>query len=329
MKPPFVNVKIVSTLGPASLNLDFLHKTAQYRQLYFRLNASHLTPGQISEYQNFISQGLSNNPAEYYLDLPGKKMRIDKLAHDLHLREDEKINIVKSNTLDSNTIILKHDVFFRQIEPDDMILLQDAQIQLKVIGISKNVVETRIVQGGILRSRAGIMIQNKTSTLQDHLPDQLDYLQIAKNLDFKYLALSFITSDDDLIQLRKSCTQLAYFPKIIAKIEHSAALQNLNSILREADEIWYCRGDLGSFVSPWDLLEWQGKTIQESRLLEKPVYIAGQVFQYLTEHPYPTRTEVIHFLQLIQEGVQGIVLSDETAIGKNSIRAVEAIFSLL
>ena len=321
--------KVISTLGPASLNSEFLNITAEYGQTYFRMNASHLKIEQISEYRMFVSQKLPTNKIEYYLDLPGKKMRIGHLDKDYPLQSGDNIKVVKGKKSDHQMIAVPHELFFQQVEVHDVIFLQDAQIQLEVTERTPDSIITQVIQGGNLRSHAGIIIDKKFKSFREYLPEQLDYIQTAKSLNIGSLALSFISTENDVSELRQSCEQISYFPKIIAKIEHPSALENLELICKQADEIWYCRGDLGSFISPWELMEWQSKTIQKAKALNKPVLVAGQVFQYLTDHPSPTRSEVIHFFHMIQQGIHGIVLSDETAIGRNSTQAAKAVFSLL
>jgi pyruvate kinase len=322
-------IKIISTLGPASLNSEFLTTTAKYGQTHFRMNASHLKIDQISEYLNFVNQQLQNVKIDSYLDLPGKKMRIGHLINDYPLQSGNKISFVRSENPDHKNIAVPHKIFFQQVKVHDLIYLQDAQIQLKVVETTPDCIKTRVIQGGNLRSHAGIIIHQTLKALKEYLPEQLEYIQRAKELNIDYLALSYITQENDISELRQSCEQISYFPKIIAKIEHPDALNHLETICEKADEIWYCRGDLGSFISPWELMEWQTKIIQIVIDVEKPIFVAGQVFQYLTDHASPSRSEVIHFMQLIRQGIHGIVLSDETAIGKNSTQAAEAVYSLL
>jgi pyruvate kinase len=49
--------------------------------------------------------------------------------------------------------------------------------------------------------------------------------------------------------------------------------------------------------------------------------MAGQVLEHLTQHADPTRSEVCHLHDLLARGYAGIVLSDETAIGADPLRA--------
>jgi len=255
--------------------------------------------------------------------------KVGKLAKDHALNDGDIVHFINVKKSAYPEIGVPHQVFFKQVEAHDIIFLQDAQIQLIIREKKHDSIESEVIQGGILRSHAGIIINKKFDTFREYLPEQRDYLEIARKLKIDKLALSFISHKNDIDQLRQSCAQISYSPNIIAKIEHPHALKNLESICMEADEIWYCRGDLGSFITPRELMEWQNITIQTVKNLNKAILIAGQVFQYLTDHPSPTRSEVIHFCHMIQQGIDGIVLSDETAIGKNSIQAAKAVYSLL
>lgn len=323
------NFKIISTLGPSSLTQNFLDTIKKHHQLHLRFNFSHLGIQKLSDYLNFVENSFLNQKLTYYLDLPGKKMRIGHLKKPYPLTNNQEVRLIQGDKPGLTHIPIPSKALFNLITTDDLILLQDGIIKLQVLSRSQEQLKARVIQGGILRSLAGIIVHQKPE-LSNENPNLINsILKFAQNRHIDYLALSYITSSSDIEDLRQSCTQLSYYPKIAAKIEHPLALNNLNNICNQADEIWYCRGDLGVFISPRELAKWQDKTIKIATKNQKPVLVAGQVFQYLTEHIYPTRTEVVHFMKILDDGANGIVLSDETAIGRHSEKAAEAVFSLL
>jgi len=321
--------KIISTLGPSSLNQNFLHTIKKYQQPHFRLNYSHLGIQQLSKYLNFVEKFYKNNQPTYYLDLPGKKMRIGQLTEPCPLENNQEVDLIPGEKSEHNHIPIPSKKFFNLIKINDLILLQDGLIKLQIISLSQEQLKAKVIQGGILRSLAGVNVHQKPGFSDEDPSLIIPILKVAQKSNIDYLALSYVTSPSDINDLRQSCAKLSYHPKIIAKIEHPLALDNLNNICNQSDEIWYCRGDLGIFISPWELAKWQDKTIKISIEHKKPALIAGQVFQYLTEHTFPTRTEMVHFMKLLDGGASGIVLSDETAIGRHSEKAAEAVFSLL
>jgi len=97
-------------------------------------------------------------------------------------------------------------------------------------------------------------------------------------------------------------------------------LGKFKEIVDQVDELWICRGDLGSQLGPIELARWVGGF--RPRGLQVPVLMAGQVLEHLTSHSEPTRSEICHLYDLGRRGYAGIVLSDETAIGADPVGAL-------
>jgi pyruvate kinase len=219
--------------------------------------------------------------------------------------------------------------FFHFISEGDILWLQDGTIHLEVMKTTLSGIKVKVTTGGTLRSRAGLLIKNRLYPVQEQMKDLRPYLEVAARYRMKSLALSYVSGAGDLQNLRTHAVQMGYRPEIAAKIEHPAALRELEKIIEKADTIWYCRGDMGTFISPRELADWQDRTIELSLKKKKPVFIAGQVFQYLVNHPQPSRSEVVHFYHLLKQHVTGIVLSDETAIGAYPQESIREVIHLL
>jgi pyruvate kinase len=114
---------------------------------------------------------------------------------------------------------------------------------------------------------------------------------------------------------------------VVAKVERAAALHAIDSIARAADAIWICRGDLGAQIGAARLARWVGE--YSPNHADTAVLMAGQVFEHLTTHVEPTRSEVCHLYDLVSRGYDGIVLSDETAIGAHPEAAVRCVATLV
>ncbi|MFZ0389992.1 MAG: pyruvate kinase, partial [Calditrichia bacterium] len=184
-------------------------------------------------------------------------------------------------------------------------------------------------RGGILRSAAAVVLPGKsTETSSIHKFDRsLIKIGAAKGID--NLALSYTASASQIENLRSLCMEMSYFPRITAKIEIAAALKNLREISTAADELWFCRGDLAAHIPLKEIGLWQDSVIQAAKDARKPIIIAGQVFHHLTENENATRSEVVHLYYLQKQGANGIVLSDETAIGNNPQNAFAQVINLL
>lgn len=324
--PPF---KIISTLGPVSLNQEFLQLCNKFSQSYFRLNGSHLSVEEMQEYAKLIQKYTSAMDPELYLDLQGNKLRIGQLKQDLQLTAGKMIALKLSGYSSTGEVPIPHQQIFQQAAIGDYLCLQDAGIKLQIVKVQSNSILAKILEGGRLRSRAGINLPGWEIPI--YQPSRIETEQVRQSqvLDIRYLALSYVRCEQDLHVLKELCQNFGYFPRLIAKIEHPESLRHLDKICQIADEIWFCRGDLGSLIPLKELGYWQTFTIKMAKKRRKPVMVAGQVFHHLTEHTQPTRSEVVHFWTLREQGVSGIILSDETSIGKNPAGALEEIFKLL
>jgi pyruvate kinase len=323
------NFKLIITLGPVSLNNDFLTYCHKNNQNNFRLNCSHLTLSEIAEKIDYIRKILKSNRVNIYLDLKGQKQRIGELTKSLTLEPGQQIGIISCKQAKKNGIPLPDIEMFNILESNDIILLKDGSIRLAVQEKLNEIIFAKVIQGGVLTSRAGIIVQDKGIPDQAILSQERGYINLAKKKNIMDIALSYVTNAKDITFIRNYCQQNNYSPRLTAKIERPEALQNIKHVCNTADEIWYCRGDLGTFIPFNQLAFWQEEVIRQAKSLKKPVLIAGQVFQYLTYFPEPTRSEIIHFSSLLKMDVDGIVLSDETAIGQNPEIAVQQIQSLI
>jgi len=323
------NFKLIITLGPASRKKEFLNFCKDHKLLNFRLNCSHLSPSEAEDYINFVKKILRSEPVDFYLDLKGHKQRIGILSAPLTLQTGKRIRIFAHQHHDKNVISLPSAEMWDVIEPEDTLLLMDGTIKLQILGKEKDVLIAKVIHGGLLRSHSGIIVKDKLLPEKAILIQESRYLSLAQKKGVGNIALSYVSKPYDIKSIRKYCRDITYSPVLTAKIERPEALKNLKGIIEEADKIWYCRGDLGTFIPFHQLAIWQEKVIKQTKLKKIPVFIAGQVFQHLTHFPEPTRSESIHFYSLLKMGINGIVLSDETAIGKNPKAAVLAILELL
>ncbi|MEJ2633736.1 MAG: pyruvate kinase [Calditrichia bacterium] len=321
--------KIISTLGPKSLTDAFIKKCDDIRQLHFRLNGSHLSAEEINYFVKFVKGKLPGRTIDFYLDLQGNKLRIGDLPKTLILAPMQMVELRSGEKAEFPQIPLPVPQIFENAESGDVLLLQDATVKLEIINAEPEKITARVLEGRELRSHCGISL--RTKAIPGGADDAKKHRQIsvAKQLQISHLAMSYVFDAGEINKLRNECSNMDYHPVIIAKIEHPRALTNPVEICRASDEIWFCRGDLGSFIPLRELGYWQQKTVQIAKNLGKAVVIAGQVFHHLTAHSQPTRSEVVHFYDIQKQGASGIVLSDETAIGIDPVNVIKSIHPLL
>lgn len=321
--------KIISTIGPACLNRKFLRCCTDRKQTYFRINAAFLSPEEAKDYLKLIFNYTDVGKTEIYLDLPGAKPRIGKLEKNLDLRTTSEVSIISTEEISGNRIPIPNRSCFDVAQVGDYLLLQDGTIKLKITQTDSRQMKAKVINGGVLRNRAGYRLENKP------IPTEFDYNALQHWIDFamaysiKNIALSYIEGRENIVKFNEICKQKNFTPRVTAKIERREALHSLQAICQIADEIWYCRGDLGINIKLRKLGYWQEVTIKTCKRFKIPIIIAGQVFYHLTYHASPTRSEVVHLYQIQEQGANGIVLSDETVRGYDPLSTIEQVFSLL
>ncbi len=321
--------KIISTLGPASLTREFLQTCQELQQTNFRLNGSHLSPPELQTYLEFVQHQLSGHHYRIYLDVQGSKMRIGKLSAPRRLANGEQVDFVPGSETSAPLLPLPHREIFATAEAGDVLVLQDGSLEMQVVRVNGQRLTAEVTKGGILRSGSGISIRNKWLAPELFIEAQKWQIEIARRYRVDFLAISYVQNGEELQHWREVCQEMDYHPRLAAKIERPEALKNMSPIIQASDEVWYCRGDLGTLLPLKELGPWQEKTLRACRQMRKPAIVAGQVFHHLTFFPDPTRSEVVHLYQIRQQGASGIVLSDETAIGENPILAVKNIQELI
>lgn len=149
------------------------------------------------------------------------------------------------------------------------------------------------------------------------------FIEFAVKQNVDYIAISFVGGAKDVEDCRKEISKFSGTQKIIAKIERKIALENIDQIIEKADAIMVARGDLGNEI-PLEMIPFvQEKIIRKSKEKNKPVITATQMLLSMEENKTPTRAEVTDVANAILQGSDAVMLSEETAKGKNPIEAVE------
>ncbi|BBD72397.1 pyruvate kinase [Sulfodiicoccus acidiphilus] len=296
--------KIIATLGPASERL--VGNLSRYVDV-FRVNMAHGTQESRRKYVELVR----TTKAALLMDLPGPKLRVGDIKGMVKLRRGQTVVFSKKG----EGIPVTEDLFYRSLKEGSVVLLADGIIRVRVKSVTPEEVKATVVDGGILTSRKGINIPD-LKTAPGLTETDLEMLKEANTLGADMIGLSFIMSPKE-VQEAKGLTKSF----IVGKIEKKGSLKELEGIVKEADAIMVARGDLGVEVGLEMLPLVQEKVIRTARTYGKPVILATQVFESMMSSPTPTRAEVVDVANSIIKGVDAIMLSDETAIGSNPLRA--------
>jgi pyruvate kinase len=313
--------KIVATIGPASRDPRVLEKLVAAGANVLRLNFSH---GTHEEHLQVIGAAREigtrlHRPLALLQDLSGPKIRTGRVAGDtIELADGARIaittdeQVVGTPELISTTYVLLP----RDVAPGDRILLDDGNLELKVLGTSGERVDCEVVHGGPLKSHKGMNLPGvKLSTPALTEKDRHDLLfGVEHGVD--YVALSFVRKAEDLAEAK------ALIP-VIAKIEKPEAVESLTAILEAADGVMVARGDLGVEMGTEDVPILQKRIIAMANAAGRVVITATQMLESMIEHPRPTRAEASDVANAILDGTDAVMLSAETAAGRYPVEAVE------
>jgi pyruvate kinase len=324
--------KIVVTLGPASSDPQVLERLLRAGVDVVRLNFSHGTAQDHIGRANLVRETAQRvgNPVALMADLQGPKIRVGKFV-------DGKVMLDKGAlfTLDAqrtepgdvHAVGLDYKELPRDVRPGDALLLNDGLIVLTVEDVRGEQVITRVKVGGELSNNKGINKQGGGLTAPALTAKDMDDIRTAMAFQADYLAVSFPKNATDMEMARQLANVAGephrHKPGLIAKIERSEAIPQLEAILRASDGIMVARGDLAIEVGNAAVPALQKRMIRMAREMDKVVITATQMMESMILAPVPTRAEVSDVANAVLDGTDAVMLSAETAAGKYPVETVE------
>ncbi|MFL2815743.1 MAG: pyruvate kinase [Alphaproteobacteria bacterium] len=315
--------KILATIGPSSEKINKIEKLVLSGVDAFRINCSHTNESQFKNYiENIrkIEKKLKKSIG-ILIDLQGPKLRIGEIENNILLKRGQKLLFVNNKKSSKpNEVPLPEEKVFKSVRVNHPIFIDDGKIKLKVLKVSKNIIETKVISEGVLKSKKGINLPE--TVLKNSALTSADKKNVKKGIELgvDWIALSFIQSPEDIEDLRKICKKNV---SIMAKIEKPTALNHINKITELADGLMIARGDLGVELPIQDVPSWQKRIIREARMQGKPVVVSTQMLESMITSKTPTRAEVSDVATAVFEGSDAVMLSAESAIGENPELAVK------
>lgn len=313
--------KIVATIGPASSNKEVLTRMITKGVDVCRLNFSHGSQEDHLKVINTIKEINAENPYNVGMlaDLQGPKIRIGKMKEGGAILVNGSTVEITTHELigDEQRIYITYPSFPKDVKENEIILLDDGKLQLRVITTNyQDTVTCEVVHGGILTSRKGVNLPNTKVSIPSLTEEDLDNLNFALDHGADWIAMSFVRSADDIIQCKEIIDRKGSHAKVIAKIEKPEAIENIDAIIAETDGIMVARGDLGVELPMEEVPGLQKIIVQKCRDVSKPVIIATQMLESMTATPRPTRAEVNDVANSVIDGADAVMLSGETSVGE-------------
>ncbi len=324
--------KIVATLGPASSEPEVLERLLRAGVDVVRLNFSH---GKAQDHIDRAALVRSialkvGKPVALMADLQGPKIRVGRFA-------EGKVLLVNGErfVLDAareapgaiDGVGLDYKELPRDVRPGDTLLLNDGLIVLTVDAVRGEQVHTIVKVGGELSNNKGINKQGGGLTAPALTAKDMEDIKTAMAFQADYVAVSFPKSATDMEMARQLANVAGeawrHKPAMIAKIERSEAIPQLEHILRASDGIMVARGDLAVEVGNATVPALQKKMIRMARAMDKLAITATQMMESMIVNPVPTRAEVSDVANAVLDGTDAVMLSAETATGRYPVETVE------
>jgi pyruvate kinase len=328
--------KIIATLGPSSQEEHIILRMAKGGMDIARLNFSHGTHEEYARLIKYLRQTAVRlgRPVCILQDLQGPKIRVGDLGPDgVTLFPNQVINLtINPNPSEDEHIPVVFPDLPKVVTPGCTILLDDGQLEIKVTSVSLDVVEAKVVTGGILKSNKGINLPGIRLSIPGFTKKDEKDLAFGLEHDIDAIAISFVRDAGDISRIRQAVSVIApdrINMPIIAKLERPEALENLDEIIELADGVMVARGDLGVEMSPESVPIAQKRIIDSANQQGKIVITATQMLDSMVNNPRPTRAEASDVANAIFDGTDAVMLSGETAIGKYPVRVIEMMDAII
>ena len=319
--------KIICSIGPASCDPNIMSKMVMNGMNVARINFSHAT---LEEKQNVVAsvkkvREMTNKNVAILYDTKGPEFRNGMLENDeITLVEGNTIRVVKEDVLGNNErFSVNHPSAIDSLEVGNTILLENGLMSIEVISKEEDGVTCKIINGGVLGNKKSLNVPGANLNIPFISDVDREDIIYACEHEGDYLAASFVSSKEDVLEVReilKQCNREDM--KIISKIESARAIENLDEIIDVTDGIMVARGDLGVEVPMQQLPKFQKLIIEKCREKGKSVVVATEMLESMKKSARPTRAEVSDVANAVLDGTDAVMLSGETTVGKFPVEVV-------
>jgi pyruvate kinase len=314
-----MKIKIICTLGPSSYKKDVLNQFKKQGVDIFRINLSHTPKNQILQKINFLKK---NNIKNICIDTEGAQVRTSKVKKPILLKKNKLIKIFINNKISDNKKINLYpafDLMSVKLNSKINIGFDGLVLEIKKKNFKKKYLLTKVIESGYLDSNKGVHFNQNINLPPVTYKDRFA-INLAINNGIKIFAISFVNKSQDLDLVKKIISNNKSF--IISKIETRSALIDLKNIISKSDALLIDRGDLSRYV-PIEEIPWaQDKIVKIAKKKKISVYVATNLLESMIKNNQPTRAESHDIFSTLKQGVNGLVLAAETAIGINPVDCV-------
>jgi len=315
--------KIVATLGPACDGPDVLRGLIDAGVDVIRLNLSH---GAVEEHLGRLARvrtvaAEAGRAVAVLADLPGPKIRTGHFP-------DGGVELVGGSLLllrpgdgpsDAGLIQIPYETLLHDLSVGSRVQLGDGAISMTVVDIDEHAARARIETGGHANGQPGVHLSSETLRLTTPTAEDLELAEQMAEAGVEFIAVSFVRKGSDVDEVREVVGTRA---QLVAKIETHTAITNLAEVVAASDAVMVARGDLGIDCPIEDVPHLQKRVVRHCVELGVPVITATQMLESMISAPSPTRAEVSDVANAVFDGTDAVMLSGETAIGRDPVGVV-------
>ncbi|BBG65919.1 pyruvate kinase [Hydrogenimonas sp.] len=318
-------VKIVATLGPSTNSRESIGRLIEAGVNIFRLNFSYGTHDEHME-TIFNIRSIADEKGRLVAvlqDICGPKIRIKGLNRRMKVERGDRL--VMAKTASEQAFSITHPELIESMHVGEELFFADGTVHVRITGKEDGRVDLEVLTPGTLAEGKGVNIPDSRIDLSALTDKDREDLRFGAKAGVDFVAVSFVSSREDIKEARKIVGEAGGDTWIIAKIERKSALERIDSIIEASDAVMVARGDLGAEAGLFRVPLLQKEIIKKCNAKAKPVITATQMLTSMVNSPYPTRAEVSDIANAVLDGTDAVMLSDETAVGKYPEKAVEVL----
>lgn len=321
--------KILATLGPASEDPEVLRKMIRAGLNAVRCNFSHGTAEDHALRVNLVRTVAKEEGriVGILADLQGPKIRVSKFKNGkIELKAGAEFVLdadLAKDAGDEHQVGIDYKELPNDVVNGDTLLLDDGRLVFKVKAVQGKRVICEVVEGGVLSNNKGINKMGGGLTAPALTEKDKADIKTAAALKVDYVAVSFPRSGADMEEARALLAKEGSNASLVAKIERTEAVRNIDEVILASDAVMVARGDLAVEIGEEEVPGVQKLIIQRARALNKVSITATQMMESMIVNATPTRAEVSDVANAVLDGTDVVMLSAETATGAHPVKVIQ------
>ena len=324
--------KIICTIGPATASFEGLKALYEAGMDIVRINMSHSDHESAAKIINWIKtlNRQVNYPVPVLLDTQGPEIRTGVLETPMELNSGDVValSVRDGDLVEQRSIHVNYTELVDVVEVGRIITVDNGLMNFRVLQKKDHQLTCEVIDGGTLGSRKHVNLPGVRVNLPAITSKDRDDIAFGMANDVDFIALSFVRSPDDVVELQQLLGRKQQSTKIVAKIEDQEGVNNIHQIVAVADGVMVARGDLGIETDIADLPNVQRRIVHACARQGKRCIVATHLLESMIDNPIPTRAEVTDVANAIYEGVDAVMLSGETSVGQYPNRCVEQLSNI-